>query len=423
MNIPLDNLYHYINDLFPEPICMYLFYPHGSRNILNVILLKSISPVLFNELDQVIFPSVICIDQEPLNYAFYQNYSQQEIEFCLNRRVHSYSSETFKNFNLKLALSDNIYDKTILIHSEQNSKDLEIYQNNGYIGVYYWCHAIIARDWYRFAEHDKRLSQSIPKKDFLIYCRDWSGSREYRIKFQELLHRNDLIKYSLTKIKKINSDKCSINNFSFKNLDFVPDSFDFLNYLEDNFVNSAASADYDYEDFVDTRISVVLETVFDGNKIHLTEKILRPIACGHPFILAAGPNSLSYLKSYGFKTFSPWINEDYDLEYNSVNRLGKIMQSMKIFSELSNKDKKEAYREIKEIADYNKKWFFSKEFMEIINKELINNINSAMSEIKKTRATVYRSRIKMHSTKHLNLEKRKLIAKYLRQLKKFNSPS
>jgi hypothetical protein len=237
------------------------------------------------------------------------------------------------------------------------------------------------------------------------------------------LHQNDLIKYSLTRIKKINSNGHSINNFSFKNLDFVPDSFDFLNYLQDNFVDSEASADYDYEDFVDTRISVVLETVFDGNKIHLTEKILRPIACGHPFILASGPNSLSYLKSYGFKTFSPWINEDYDLEYNSINRLKKITQSMKTFSELSDKDKKEAYREIKQIADYNKKWFFSKDFVEIINKELINNINSAMTEIKKTRATVYRSRIKMHSTKHLKTEKRKIIAKYLRQLKKLNSSS
>jgi hypothetical protein len=48
----------------------------------------------------------------------------------------------------------------------------------------------------------------------------------------------------------------------------------------------------------------VAETVFD-TRIHLTEKTLRPIACGHPFILAAGPGSLKYLQTYGFRTFSP----------------------------------------------------------------------------------------------------------------------
>jgi hypothetical protein len=95
----------------------------------------------------------------------------------------------------------------------------------------------------------------------------------------------------------------------------------------DNKFSSAASADYDPNDFINSEISVILETVFDDRRIHLTEKTLKPIACGHPFILAAGPGALEYIRSYGFKTFAPYIDESYDQETDSLKRLEKIEQS------------------------------------------------------------------------------------------------
>lgn len=420
MNIPLNNLYDYIYGVFLEPVQMYLFYPFGSRNILNLIAHQPAHKQV-SELDAVIYPTVMCNDQEPLNYQFYQNYTQNEIDFYLTRVPSKTQQDACLNLRFGLAIS--IYDQIILLHSEKNSIDLDLYQRHGYVGAYYWCHAFIAKDWYRFAEHDTRLlANKEPSKDFLIYCRDWSGSREYRAKFQELLFSHDLVKHSVTGFNKNNSQGHSVETHDFKNLNFVPNDYDFTQAFSEVTVDSSVSAEYWPEDFLSTSISVVLETVFDDSKIHLTEKILRPIACGHPFILAAGPGSLNYLRSYGFKTFSPWINEDYDLEVSSIDRLHKIIQSMKEFCSLSTLDKKEVLEEIKKIADYNKELFFSKKFTEVITKELQVNVQQALETAKSTRSKYFRTRKKHYKNKHANAESRKVVANCLRKLKKVNPP-
>ena len=100
-----------------------------------------------------------------------------------------------------------LYDKTIITHSELNSKEVIKYQNNGYIPVFFWSHGIIAKDWFRYAEHDQRLvPPELPKYDFLIYNRAWSGTREYRLKFVELLKTSNLISHCLTSFCPVDSD-------------------------------------------------------------------------------------------------------------------------------------------------------------------------------------------------------------------------
>jgi hypothetical protein len=414
MTIPLDNLYHYIEGLFPEPVCMYLFYPHGSRDILNLIGIDS-----WDHHHAVVFPQVVCNDQEPLNYEFYENIASD----ILNNLKEKNQRPAYTN-NIKAALSINIHDNVLLLHSEKNSVDLTLYQDNGYVDVYYWCHALIARDWYRFAEYDTRLvSNTAPTKDFLIYCRDWSGTREYRIKFQELLYNQNLTKNSITGIMKKNGDSIAFKDFNFKNKRFIPHNKNFFYTLANNSVIPSESANYYPSDFINSHISVILETVFDGTKIHLTEKTLRPIACGHPFMIAAGPGSLKYLRSYGFKTFEPWIDESYDQENDSVRRLEKIVDSMHEFSTLPTTNKNHVINQLEQIADYNKKWFFSKSFVDLVNKELTTNIDTAIKKVKNSKAIDFRSRKKNHNNKHLRLSHRDFVAYYLNNLRKINPSS
>ena len=52
----------------------------------------------------------------------------------------------------------------------------------------------------------------------------------------------------------------------------------------------------------DSFCSVVLETHYALPMF--TEKILRPLAHGHPFLLFSYPGNLKVLKDIGFKTFS-----------------------------------------------------------------------------------------------------------------------
>ena len=137
-------------------------------------------------------------------------------------------------------------------------------------------------------------------------------------------------------------------------------------------------------------MSVVLETIFDDSKIHLTEKICRALACGHPFILAAGPGSLQYLRDYGFKTFASLMDESYDDEPDGLLRLQHIIKLMTDIKSLPMDQKIKLKNQFKEITDHNRRWFFSDEFHSIVAKELQVNLDAACIEIKNHIGTEYR---------------------------------
>jgi hypothetical protein len=208
---------------------------------------------------------------------------------------------------------------------------------------------VIARDWYRYAQHDQALQPGHLRKLFLCYSRDATGSRSYRKDFREQLHEVQL------------DNQCQFQSF------------------DSNPIGADASAIYNPEDFNHTAISVVLETVFD-QRIHLTEKVLRAIACGHPFILAAGPGSLQLLRSYGFHTFHDYINENYDTITDPVLRLRAIVKEMNRIANLSQTKQAELIEILRSIAAYNQKRFFSDEFFQQVVDQLERNVNTAFAQ-------------------------------------------
>jgi hypothetical protein len=450
MNIPLDNLYNWVEGLLPSPACVYVFRPHGSKKISDFLLLKE-----YNHKSRWQMPAVIMHDQEPLDWNLYNDPNEwqqlwkekyrhprwkENFEFVAEFKKEDKNNESdwivsspeffdlkeeyFSKFNLKsetLRKNSVAYDQTILIHSEKNSADLEHYCNNEFVCVYYWAHAVIARDWFRFAEHDTKLkTHNDAQNTFLIYCRDWSHRREYRLKFLELVIENRLDCVSQTSLMHTNSDGVHFLDYEFLNSKFKLNNPKLIGQIPANTVSSAASADYDYTDFASTKISIVLETVFDDSKIHLTEKILKPIACGHPFILAAGPGALDYIKSYGFKTFAPWIDESYNQEPDSLKRMEKIIWSMKQIQNLQGPAREDFFQNIKSVAEFNKKHFFSNEFFNQVENELKDNLNSAMQQVAKSRGKHYLKWLKiLKENKMLDIARgrRKLITTHIRQLR------
>jgi hypothetical protein len=332
----------------------------------------------------------------------------------------------FQNLNfytmLHLRKSKIIFDRYILLHSEKNSKDVEQFSYYNAEPVYYWCHGIIARDWYRFAEHDLRLQKSsLHKKLFLVYCRAWTGTREYRLKFLDLLAEHNLLNQCQLSI--LHQDQnMPLSSYVCENSKLQPTNIDQLCSIPENKELAHASADYCADDFVSTDISIVLETVAADTKIHLTEKTLRPIACGHTFMLVAGPGSLEYLRSYGFKTFSPWINEDYDQEKDVVERMKMIVAEMQRIEALPDEQKIHMLAQLKKITEYNKRHFFSVNFFNQIKFELSENLNIAIQNTKKTRGYYYLRKKVLTRTHTHNLyvkrEKKLEIGKVLRQLRK-----
>jgi hypothetical protein len=385
MNIPLDHLYHWVEGLAQRPVILYVFRPHGSKDIFDLNIFKNYDN------NSAMIPDMICYDQEPLNFSEYQ------FDHNMDRLVKLIKHYNQNDKNLAVLTSDwlrfysrldrypkfkptwlnafyDAKDWTILLHSEWNSEDVEQFSQNGFCPAYYWSHAMIARDWYRFAQHDVRLKHKQIEKTFLVYCRDWTPNREYRLKFMELLLNADLLNQCNISTQHVNNQGVHLCDYQVQNPQFAVDAHRLL-AIPDNNTAASASADYDTVDITTTAISVVLETVFDTSKIHLTEKILRPIACGHPFVLAAGPGALAYLRRYGFQTFGSVFDESYDGETDCIKRMEKIIKTMQQIQNLTAAD----WQEINRISEYNRQHFFSDEFMNQVSQELQHNLNQAVN--------------------------------------------
>lgn len=76
--------------------------------------------------------------------------------------------------------------------------------------------------------------------------------------------------------------------------------------------------------YVDTYFSLVTETVFEYPYSFRTEKIAKPLAMGHPWIVAASRGYYRDMKNLGFKTFDSVIDESFDLIDDHQDRMDRI---------------------------------------------------------------------------------------------------
>ena len=126
--------------------------------------------------------------------------------------------------------------------------------------------------------------------------------------------------------------------------------------------------DDDLQYFDNSYFSVVNETNFyhclDGkggrpiNCVHtdgvfISEKLYKPIAHRHPFIVAGLNGTLKYLRDVGYKTFHPIINEDYDLIVDDEERLQAIEKEVLRLATLDDDTWLQLQEQLKPIIDHN----------------------------------------------------------------------
>lgn len=388
MSVPLHNLYDYIHQCLEKKFYTAYFYPHGQKSLDNLFPMQEIYDSMYYKKKQVgddllqytlrsdvidikknivskIFPVeciskrtliqyspwLICHDQEPLIFDFYQN-EENFMEYIKTKSQNRNKFIIDFTENLRWLQPTSYQQKWILLHSELNSTQVKKYEaTNKFVCAYWWTHALISLDWYRYAQYDCRISYAKQlKKRFLIYARDNTGSRQYRkTLLQQLQHLEDNIQVG--------------------------------SFFEESSAESSAS--YNVDDFNYTGISIIAETVFD-ERIHLTEKICRSLALGHPFILLSGSHALEELKKYGFKTFYPYIDESYDLQQDTEKRQALIVNEIGRLSHLPNTVFTECLAKCREIAQHNKKVFFSSEFQNQVVQQGISNVEDAYSKTQNT---------------------------------------
>ena len=350
MSIPTNNLYDFVHQVLESKFFLRYFYPWGEKDIENIIehpnnkfsediaktlIAANLNPVRYS-------PVILCHDQEPLDFDLYSDHMLKLLEDDDIQPLVKYG---VKDLNLRWRFPRSSTNTWILLHSELNSDQVQKYNYTGLFKcAYWWSHALIARDWYRFAQHDQQLNQILPKiANWLVYARATSGKREYRQGFLEKLK--------------------TVKNVQFGSID------------TSKVVSSNSSAEYEWKDYTQTNCSIILETVYD-DRIHLTEKTLRPIACGHPFMILSGPGTLAYLRKMGFNTFSPLIDESYDLETDPAKRMQMVLEEMHRINNLSERYQRYIWKECQAITTYNKNYFFSKKFQQKVVAELTDNVKA-----------------------------------------------
>jgi hypothetical protein len=102
--------------------------------------------------------------------------------------------------------------------------------------------------------------------------------------------------------------------------------------------------------YTDTYFSLITETVFEYPYSFRTEKIWKPIAIGHPFVVASNRGYYRDLHNLGFKTFGNLIDESFDSIDNNQDRIERIAQ---VVEDLCQQDLASFVTECYNVCKYN----------------------------------------------------------------------
>ena len=120
-----------------------------------------------------------------------------------------------------------------------------------------------------------------------------------------------------------------------------------------------ASLGYFYTDpltelYREILVDVVVESHVAGNTFFPTEKTVRPMLLGKPFVAFASCNYLVYLRQMGFRTFSDFWSEDYD-GYEGKERLIRIFSVLDTIAAMTAGQRETMYWDLQYTLQYNQK--------------------------------------------------------------------
>lgn len=272
----------------------------------------------------------------------------------------------------------------LLANSEISDSKKDICRQRGMLDWYFFYHGFAALDWFRDAA---LVSESAPiTKVFSSFNHLTKGQRAYRMALTARLidlglskqgdisfhdnHQSCLNELENPSSRLSSKDKSFVARYlcANQNLPMILDH----QHIDGSF--SARFGHQEYKLWQRSFLAVVNETVFYADKLHLTEKVFKPIVSSRPFVLAAAPGNLQYLRSYGFKTFSRWIDESYDLETDNDLRLDMIANEVAKLCDRPFGQILQMHQEMRPILHYNKNHFFGA-FRQMIANELVDNFD------------------------------------------------
>lgn len=330
---------------------------------------------------------------------FWKYMSSQALEDVKNRRAiilldygeeNFVTQDTYENLHIALSFSDIPPEQIVLAFNSFNAEELYtkwFYKNERKLIVKNFPYVInntshfydtITKDDQGRIGTDTFLKSKRKIRDnyFLFKVR---RARPYRVALAMAMHEDGLLEQAdwsfLTKLDRVDwLSSIYGKDYGFKLSEKKIDQFcaktpkTLVHEREDTYDTISSWTDSQIKSYLNAYFYVCTETYTEGPYKSVTEKICKPMANFMPFLFNSFPGALALLRSLGFKTFHPFIDESYDGEPNSQKRTYMIYQEIK---RLCAMDKKELH-----------KWYWKQQDILIHNRETLLNLYKVDSTLK-----------------------------------------
>ncbi len=270
-----------------------------------------------------------------------------------------------------------------LVTSERSATVDRYTQGMNAKSIYYFFHAVAANEWYHQYRWN-RPEYTDHRHLYISYNNLVNPYRAHRVDLLCRLYSKNLIDQGLVSFNSPGVDE--LTNIIDANTWYTPESRKLFNLFKNKLtsrtidtpdIQGYLSATIDLHNSRNSMVQVVTETDYYKDKLHLTEKIFKPVVAGQPFLLLAGRGNLAYLREYGFKTFGDYWDESYDNIADPGHRVGAVVKILQDLANLTHTQQQSMRRDMQHIVEHN----FDQLFFEVrpmVAAELTASIASAL---------------------------------------------
>ena len=283
-----------------------------------------------------------------------------------------------RNTDLWWPTKPDVYGHVVV--SERGEYAEQLCAQYGWQSHYYFYHGWAALDWFRGYDHAYLIARARdrqPTRTFMSPNRIVAGKRDHRVLFLYNVFKNGLENNHISAPRTCQYENVDIASIAQKYTNVYQDIAEVFEQatLPRLFAGETQQvmSSYNLTNFTeaaDSLIYVPTETVYFGRRLHLTEKTFKAIALEMPFVLVAPAHSLKYLRSYGFQTFSPLIDESYDEIEDPVARIERVTAILLEIQARSAAAKIQLWQDLLPIVEHNYRHFYRGGFRDVLETEL-----------------------------------------------------
>jgi hypothetical protein len=313
-------------------------------------------------------------DQEPVHLDLHKSLFEDVV--CRNTDI---------GFNREKRIHDFKPTGHVIV-SERGEYVDRLCETYGWRSHYYFFHGWACLDWYRGYNRTfliDRARDRNPTRTFMSPNRIVAGKRDHRVLFLYNVFKHGLDHNHITAPRICVYENIDISVVANKYCNIYPDITQV--FEQANLPKLFAGEDVqpmtscwlgNFAEAADSLVYVPTETVYFGQRLHITEKTFKAIALEMPFVLVASAGSLAYLREYGFQTFGHIFDESYDLEIDDIARIEKVTKLLKELDSLSLQERQQIHRACLPIVEHNYNHFYHGAFESVLWQELTNMLNN-----------------------------------------------